>query len=517
MLGMYKAVVGSLNAQIRLLGRDHDTVAKARAAEIIHFKQTLARTAVTSADAHALYDELSKPDNPFTESERTDLGEAVALQGCSGRVPEASDTVGDLRQKCMYFYSYMPDDMWTSALDKTVSVDITLSQLASLGVHTLGLVKPCEQTARVITATAIVAKQLTFMPVQMQAKVKALKTAFTELRHIHKPIATFKTFPEHVADFVSVYPGRYDAAQPPMEPRIEVRAVLDMCRPDVMPCRKSASSLRLTAPSSSSSTQLMQPHQHYAPQPFAQQHQQPPMQMNGDAFAQMFRCMMNFVNGQSQGAGDQQSSSSTPAADTIPGMQYFFQHGAPPACSTPPRVQPVATHTLADSPIVVASEQPPSAASPAAIASDDVRKRVHEVLALKSAAASTRVKRTRKSTKMPSSDHDAEDNKDDAEVEKDDEDEVDDSSHGPGSKPAAHSSVLRRPAAHCTPAAAKTATTAKIQHVLPHLFEKTNAKNKSRGAYTSRAYDTVKRSHGMDRAREAYKYSAKVWDDMNAA
>jgi hypothetical protein len=509
MLGMYKAVVGSLNAQIRLLGRDHDTVAKARAAEIVHFKQTLSRTAVTSADAHALYDELSKPDNPFTEAERKDLGEAVALQGCSGRVPEASDTVGDLRQKCMYFYNYMPDDMWTSVLDKNVSVDITLSQLASLGVHTLGLVKPCEQTARVITATAIVAKQLTFMPVQMQAKVKALKTAFTELRHIHKPMSTFKTFPEHVADFVSVYPGRYDAAQPPMEPRIEVRAVLDMCRPDVMPCRKSASSLRLTAPSSSSSTQHMQPYQHYAPQPFAQQHQQPPMPMNGDAFAQMFRCMMNFVSGQSQGAGDQQSSSSTPAADTIPGMQYFFQPGAPPACSTPPRVQPVATPTLADTAIVVASEQPPSAASPAAIASDDVRKRVHEVLALKAASASTKKKKKiRKSTKMPPSDNDAEDNKDNK--DDDDEDEVDD-----GKKPAG--SVLRRPAAHCTPAAANTATTAEIQHVLPHLFEETNAKNKSRGAYTSRAYDTVKRSHGMDRAREAYKYSAKVWDDMNAA
>jgi hypothetical protein len=394
MLGMYKAVVGSLNAQIRLLGRDHDTVSKARASEIVHFKQTLSRTAVTNDDAHALYDELGKPDNPFTESERTDLGEAVALQCCSGRVPEASDTVGDLRQKCMYFFNYMPDGMWTSALDKNVSVDITLSQLASLGVHTLGLVKPCEQTARVITATAIVAKQLAFMPVQMQAKVKALKTAFTELRHIHKPIATFKTFPEHVADFVSVYPGRYTAAEPPMEPRIEMRAVLDMCRPDVMPCRKSASSLRLTAPSSSSSTHHMQPHHHYVP-PFAHQHQQPPMQMNGDAFAQMFRCMMNFVNG--QGAGDQQSSSSTPPADTIPGMQYFFQHGAPPACSTPPRVQPAET-PIAVTPSATPIADSPSAASPAAIASDDVRKRVHEVLQAKSASAAT-AKRIRKSRK----------------------------------------------------------------------------------------------------------------------
>lgn len=392
---MYKAVVGSLNAQIRLLGRDHDTVSKARASEIVHFKQTLSRTAVTNDDAHALYDELGKPDNPFTESERTDLGEAVALQCCSGRVPEASDTVGDLRQKCMYFFNYMPDDMWTSALDKNVSVDITLSQLASLGVHTLGLVKPCEQTARVITATAIVAKQLAFMPVQMQAKVKALKTAFTELRHIHKPIATFKTFPEHVADFVSVYPGRYTAAEPPMEPRIEMRAVLDMCRPDVMPCRKSASSLRLTAPSSSSSTHHMQPHHHYVP-PFAHEHQQPPMQMNGDALAQMFRCMMNFVNG--QGAGDQQSSSSTPPADTIPGMQYFFQHGAPPACSTPPRVQPAET-PIAVTPSATPIADSPSAASPAAIASDDVRKRVHEVLQAKSAAAAT-AKRIRKSRKQ---------------------------------------------------------------------------------------------------------------------
>jgi hypothetical protein len=139
MLGMYKAVVGSLNAQIRLLGRDHDTVSKARASEIVHFKQTLSRTAVTNDDAHALYDELGKPDNPFTESERTDLGEAVALQCCSGRVPEASDTVGDLRQKCMYFFNYMPDDMWTSALDKNVSVDITLSQLASLVCTPWGL------------------------------------------------------------------------------------------------------------------------------------------------------------------------------------------------------------------------------------------------------------------------------------------------------------------------------------------------------------------------------------------
>ena len=56
MLGMYKAVVGSLNAQIRLLDREHG----ARAAEIVHFKQTLARTEVTSAAAQAMYDELAK-------------------------------------------------------------------------------------------------------------------------------------------------------------------------------------------------------------------------------------------------------------------------------------------------------------------------------------------------------------------------------------------------------------------------------------------------------------------------
>lgn len=168
---------------------------------------------------------------------------------------------------------------------------------------------------------------------------------------------------------------------------------------------------------------------------------------------------------------------------------------------------------------------PPPAAQPsAAVASDAVRKRVHEILEAKATtAAANKKEKTHHVKKTPDPlTEDEDDRADDGEGyeekdEEEDEEGADDVSRGPCKKPAAHSSVSRKPAAQRKPAAAETDAKVKVQHASPQFFLKADAMAKSCGAYTSRAYDNVKKSHGIDRAREAYQYAARLWDAVNAA
>ena len=224
--------------------------------------------------------------------------------------------------------------------------------------------------------------------------------------------------------------------------------------------------------------------------------------------------------------------------DPIPGMQYFFRGGANARnaqnATTPVRERVAEPESLAGSPAalqtpigsdaIVDSPEPPPAAQPsAAVASDAVRKRAHEILEAKATAANKK-KNTRHVKKTPGPLTEDEDDRagdgegyeENDELEEDEEG-ADDVSRGPCKKPAAHSSVSRKPAAQRKPAAAEKDAKVNVQHAFPQFLLKADAMAKSRGAYTSRAYDNVKKSHGIDRAREAYQYAARLWDAVNAA
>jgi len=529
MLATYKSIVGALLAQERLMGKDSPVLLKSRTSEVSHFKQILSTSALTTDETSSLYDELAKEDSPFSPDERASIGEAIANHSCSGRVVDANETAHDLAQKHMFVFNYLPEYIWTRLMDKTVDLDTKLNDMVEFSQRVLGLINITEPTARLITAIVLKSAGVAMTPKQANLKNEKLKALMTELRGTRRHTGTFKKFPENVSDFICVYNNRYDSAHPPVEPRIDVGEVLDMCRPAVIPCRKSASSLAIVEEQN----------------PMAAMMSSRAARASGpqDMMMAMAANMMQWMMGMQGG-----SSSS---ADAIPNMRYFFSNtdaetpprGAQKPAISPPKQQgddepekqkPVLTDAAPD-------EQP---AAPKAAASDEVRQRVQDLLKNKK-AAKKKTAAKRKPAAAEKGDGDDEDDgadaggkkdeadneegeEDDEEGDEEEEEEEEDEDEDAEDKvkerfnrlkrPA--SSVCRKPAAEPVmkkPAVAKAAkASTDLAVLLPHLFDKARAEASSRGAFTSYAYDNVKRTYGVDRARQAYAKAAALWDKVHS-
>ena len=117
------------------------------------------------------------------------------------------------------------------------------------------------------------------------------------LRDMNKPQPTFHEFPENVENFLQVYPNRYPAGSPPVNSYLDHQELVDMRRPDVMPCRSPATSIRSAVPPMALTNTGMQgivPHN--PANAMLQQQQQLPspdfmMQMMGGLFNQMRQFM----------------------------------------------------------------------------------------------------------------------------------------------------------------------------------------------------------------------------------
>jgi hypothetical protein len=349
------------------MGADHPNMAASRASQIAHFKQLIVNTTSDPVDTRLMYEELGKDQPPFTKEERVDIGAAIAAKERAGLAANCGGS--DDKQKHFFFYNYMSERLWTEQMDKNTSLQTKLNEMAVFAFTIVGLVSACEQTCRGITAITLAASGVSLAPIQAKAMIQTFTGYLKGLRaNSRRQQATMQQFPEDVTDFLAAYPGRYKGDQPPVPPRVCTDSIKEMLRPAVMPCRRSATSLR-----SIDLTVGSQPreHAHAAFGAAAPMDQQMMMMV----CANMMRFMMS---------GNQDQSS-------VPDMRLFFgQQGAPPG-SEPPAGQ----QAITDRPPSPAGETlpggnvvpPPKEPAADAEGQSDMKSKVHAVLQKKKAAA----------------------------------------------------------------------------------------------------------------------------------
>ena len=113
-----------------------------------------------------LYEELGKDDCPFNVDERTELAEAIAAQERS--YADAAETDA---QQHEYVYNYLTESVWAYLFDKNNSLGNKLDKLAEFCQETIGLIRACSQTSRLITCIALSASQANLGPTAAKAKV----------------------------------------------------------------------------------------------------------------------------------------------------------------------------------------------------------------------------------------------------------------------------------------------------------------------------------------------------------
>ena len=396
--------------------------------------------------------------------------------------------------------------MWAQMLDRDVHVD---KKLVTLGVHAVSIVgctKPCEKTSSNITSIPLATSGVKFTPAEAKEKTEKFKKIVKGLREKTKAVATMSTFPESAEDFMVMYPNR-----------------------SIMPCRKSAASLKdlgAVVPYSG------------APQAPQAQHAQPP-QMHGpigiSEILMTARVMTQFMTSSSSGSGD------------MPDLRFLFGRGGD---ANPDRVNTGRGPTVEDVSDSVAAKRttfeilPGGAVVPAGGESgngglstlSEVQQKVHAALARKAKAAAKKKGKSKakamgkgnKKRKHSDADDDSEnDSCDQSDAEEDEEDEDDKADDAPAAKRRSPSALLKRPAAHGSSAATKkrpavatatvkdcNGTVKKLKGLYPELFDAKGTTAPTVGAFTSRAYDNIRKKHGTAAGRTAYAIAKEAWDKV---
>ena len=269
-------------------------------------QQILAKSKMPAPDCEQLYRELALDDGPFTAAQRRDLAQAVASHSRTDQPATAALESNRDVQDHMYVYNYMTDNIWKYVMNLDHDLQSVLNELVSFCQSALGLIKVSDDTARVIVATALRARGETLNPVLAKAKIDMVKLIMKNLRKANHPYATFKTFPASPVDFTNVYTNRYPTGEAPVPCPIDTQGIVDMCRPDVLPCRKTATSLG-KAPATDTHALAVLPRSGSGSSPPQQNDMQQMM-------AAMLQQMM------------QRMGCAPPAAsEPIPDMRYVFQ------------------------------------------------------------------------------------------------------------------------------------------------------------------------------------------------
>ena len=492
-----------LQAEVAILGEGHPNLVASRKAQVTHFKQIVASIVPDPEATAAMYEEL-KEDNttcPFTTEERTSIAEAISVHTRAGHV------VADVndKQTHMFSFNYLTDGLWGILGNPDYDLDHKLNELASFAINVMGLVKGNDNTCRLLTALALEASRMTLNPPQNKAKVAQLKKYMKNIRELTQPIPTFNEFPENVSEFVSAYPSKYPPGSPPVQCPLDTKKLREMCRPDVIPTRNSANSIKM--PGSACSNEV--------PALFTQQQQQQqqfPMGMNPmmlqncvGMFAQMMQLMSTGVaNNRSQ--------------DEPCPLQYFFngQQTQRPLQDATRDVVPAPRQDM----LPVAGGALLPALPPTSVAAPtdhtDVRSKVHEVLLnKKTKAKEQKGKKGKKAKKDEESENDSEES---------DSDATDASPKTSKKRPAGKnankkpSHALKKPSGDLGVSDPDDISEDRLLRDFPQFFSKKDARDAtSFGAFTTKASKAVGKLIGKSTCREAYALAAKVHREVHGA
>jgi hypothetical protein len=445
----------------------------------------------------------------FEQRHRMSLAVSAHMRGDDQAMVTTSSTDrnGKKAQKNLSLHHYATEKRWTLWQDKLLGWDAKLEDGMDFLLE-IGCSYPSDDTLRVMVAILAICSKRVITPDASYGDMRLCRNKLVNKRKLLGSNVNYTevTFPKDVNDFVLKHPYIYREGAPPIASLIDDNTINDVTRPDRMPARQSNKALKKQpgglkpvkeAPQDDATLAALRYVLHGAPLPAPSIKQELPSSSHSHA---PFYGMPPNAKAESLKLKDE------------------FMLPLPSMAATTLKT-PVESDTdltidkmIADANCVIAKKS-------------KTKKQ--------NATAKAKGKKTKKSIGDQIDDAFCDD---DAEESGDEETEVEESddeyvNKRPARKqPAGAYNVLKKPAAACVKKETnggkkKTKTlddwAAKDHKILKQpvfatLFDPKEVKDRSRGAYTSRAFHTLGKSQKLHRlSRLAYAIAAKIWDKVH--
>ena len=177
-------------------------------------------------DVNAILERLQDDTPAFSAEQRRAIACAVSTVAKSDS-PSTSHVNGDLRQTHMYAYNYLPQSVWTTLLDASISFEDKMASMTTFLVS-IGCINPSEPTRASLVAIICIASQNKLMPEQQYSRVHEFGEMFATKRGLGGCVQTMKTFPQSVTSFIALHNTLYTPDQPPTASPINITHVREL-------------------------------------------------------------------------------------------------------------------------------------------------------------------------------------------------------------------------------------------------------------------------------------------------
>ena len=208
----------------------------------------LSTRAPTISDAADVQLKLCGPCDALAAAHRNTIAQAVGALVRSTAATSSSATTPKLH-KHTYLYSYFTDGDWQELDDPHTSIEHCQNVVANRSMR-IGFLRPQPLNYVTMMRTICTAKRKFFSPDIQYAHKNELKqrwAATTASRRGTTPL--LHSYPCDVQDFIHLHPDVYDAADPPVSPRVHVSDVLEGA--SLAPCPNTHASIRVHGKQSS--------------------------------------------------------------------------------------------------------------------------------------------------------------------------------------------------------------------------------------------------------------------------
>ena len=186
-------------------------------------------------DSAAVQEALLRETPAFTKAQRMIMSATVASHMSATPVSAGGN---NKMQANLYLYNYLTEGAWFLIFSKDYTYDQKLEYLADF-LLAIGCRNASDDTIKLAIAIVNTGCERTMTPNEAYMHLNIFKTKMEEKRKLKPGARTAQQFPSDPSDFQRLYPSIYLECEPPVGSRIDEMKLRQMTRKDMMPSRSS--------------------------------------------------------------------------------------------------------------------------------------------------------------------------------------------------------------------------------------------------------------------------------------
>ena len=185
------------------------------------------------ADSASVQTALLQETSAFTKEQRVLMSATVASHMSAVPMKPGGN---NKMQSNLHLYNYLTDGAWSVIFSKDYTYDQKMEYIADF-LLAIGCRNASDDTVKLAIAIINVGSERSMTPAEAYMHLNGMKTKLEEKRKLKPGSRTAHIFPADPADFLRLYPSVYLECEPPVATRIDDMKLRQMTRKDMMPSR----------------------------------------------------------------------------------------------------------------------------------------------------------------------------------------------------------------------------------------------------------------------------------------